>query len=221
MAQLPNFSNTSLLRLALTDRSYCNEYAELEDNERLKFLGKTVLSFLSSAYLYKLYPEKAEDELSRRRSKLVGQKQLAKFAIELGIDKQVRLGSEALLEGGCQNPKLLSSTFEALIGAYFLDSGIDAVRAFVKPLFASVLEIIPRTQSQLDSKILFEQWALLNFGHNPEYFILEESGPNHTKQFTAGACVSGELLGIGTARTKLAAEKRAAASALKKLGLAF
>lgn len=221
MPQLPKFSNISLLRLALTHRSYCNEYAELEDNERLKFLGKTVLNFLSSAFLYKLYPERGETELTHQRSKLVGQKQLAKFALELGIDKQILLGTGALKQGGCQNTPLLSSTFEALIGAYFLDSGIDAVRAFMKPLFTSVIETVPRRMSKLDFKKLFQQWSLLNFSQDPEYFIIQESGPHQTKQYTAGACVDGEVYGVGTARSKQAAEKLAAKAALKKLGLAF
>jgi ribonuclease-3 len=220
MHQLPKFSNISLLRLALTHCSYSNEHRELEDNERLKFLGKTVLSFASSAFLYKLYPEMGEEELTRRRSRLVGQKQLTKFALELGIDKKMRLGTEAVQEGGYQNAKLLSSTFEAIIGAYFLDSGIEAVCTYVKPLFASVVEIVPRSQS-IDFKHLFEQWSLFTYGQNPEYFILQESEPDSTKQFTVGACVGGEVLGVGTARSEQAAKKRAAAAVLKKFGLAF
>lgn len=221
MPHLPEFSNTSLLRLALTHSSYRIEYGELEDNERLKLLGKAVLSFASSAFLYELYPEKAEKELTRQRSRLVGQRQLAKFAIELGLDRRMRLGLEAIQEGGYYNTQILSSMVEAVIGAYFLDSGIDAACAFIKLLFASVVESVPHAQSNVDSRSLFQQWSLSNFGQTPEYFILQESMPNSVKQYTAGACAGGELFGIGTARSKLAAEKRAAKAALKKLGLAF
>jgi ribonuclease-3 len=223
MLKLPNFRNTLLLRLALTHRSYRNEFGELEDNQRLEFLGKAVLSFASSAFLYKVYPEMEEDELSRRRSALVDEKQLAKFAIELGIDQQMQVGTAVLEEGGYQNAGLLSSTFAAIVGAYFLDSGLDAVRAFVKPLFGSVIEKLPRSQSNPDSKGLFQLWSLLNFGQKPEYFILEELEPNQTKtrQFTAGACVDGEVYGVGTEYSRPAAEKLAAEAALKKLGLAF
>ena len=221
MPELPNFRNTALLRLALTHHSYRNEYGGLEDNERLVFLGNAVLSFLSSAFLYKLYPEMTKGQLTRRRSTLVKEKHLAKFAIELGLGEQIQNCTDVVQEEEYQNTKLLSSTFAAIIGAYFLDSGIDAVRTFVKPLFASVVERIPTSQPNLDSKGWFKQWSLMNFGQNPEYFILEESGSDDIQQFTAGACVAGEVYGVGTGRTKQAAEKLAAAAALQKLGLVF
>lgn len=221
MPELPNFRNTALLRLALTHHSYRNEYGGLEDNERLVFLGNAVLSFLSSAFLYKLYPEMTKGQLTRRRSTLVNEKHLAKFAIELGLGERIQNCTDAVQEQEYQNTKLLSSTFAAIIGAYFLDSGIDAVRAFMKPLFTSVIETVPRRMSKLDFKKLFQQWSLLNFSQNPRYFIIRESGPHQTKQYTAGAFVDGEVYGVGTARSKQAAEKLAAKAALKKLGLAF
>jgi ribonuclease-3 len=221
MPELPNFRNASLLSLALTHRSYRDEHGGLEDNERLKYLGNSVLVCLSSAYLYKLYPEMGEGELTYQRSSLINENQLAKFAIVLGIDKQMLVGTEVVKEEGNLSTKLLSNIFQAIIGAYFLDSGIDAVRAFVKPLFTSVLRKTSRSRSSLDYKALFQQWSLLNVGQVPDYFILEESEPDCPTRFTAAACVSGEVYGVATESTQKAAEKLAAEAALKKLGLMF
>jgi ribonuclease-3 len=218
MPELPNFRNASLLSLALTHCSYRDEHGGLEDNERLKYLGNSALVFLSSAFLYKLYPEMGEGELTYRRSSLINQNQLAKFAIVLGIDKQMLVGTEVVKEEGDLSTTLLSNIFQAIIGAYFLDSGIDA---FVKPLFTSVLRKTTRSRSSLDYKALFQQWSLLNVGQVPDYFILEESQPNCPTRFTAAACVSGEVYGVATESTQQSAEKLAAEAALKKLGLMF
>ena len=145
MPHLPLFCNASLLRYALTHRSYINEHPleKSEDNERLEFLGDAVLNFLSAEFLYHHYPKIREGELSRLRSLLVNNKQLSEFAIALDIGKQMRLGRGAVQDRGRQSESLLSSTFEAIVGAYFLDSGIDAVRIFVQPFFTSIVERLP------------------------------------------------------------------------------
>lgn len=221
MPELPNFRNASLLSLALTHHSSCEEHSGFENNERLQYLGNSVLVFLSSAFLYKLYPEMGEGELTYRRSSLINENQLAKFAIVLGINHQIQLGTEVCKEENLQSTELLSSVFQAIIGAYFLDSGVDAVRAFVKPLFTSVLRKTSRSRSKVDYKALFQQWSLLNIGQAPDYFILEESEEDCSTKFTAAACVTGEVYGVATENTQQAAEKLAAESALKKLGLMF
>ncbi len=114
-----------------TARILTNTPCESEDNERLEFLGDAVLNFLSGEFLYRRYPKISEGDLSHLRSTLVNNKQLSKFAIELHIDTQMRLSRGAEKDGDRHNELLLSSTFEAIIGTYFLDSGIDALRAFV------------------------------------------------------------------------------------------
>src|SRR6478672_1844584 len=130
MHKLLTFKDEKLLRLALTHRSYVNENpGEMEHNERLEFLGDAILTFLSGEYLYQRHPEMGEDEMTRRRSALVDEKQLARFATEIGLDLKMRLGKGAYREGGITNPNLLSSTFEAFIGAYYLDTqDMDKVR---------------------------------------------------------------------------------------------
>lgn len=226
MHKLPTFKDETLWQRAFTHRSYVNENPGAgEHNERLEFLGDAVLGFLIGELLYKRYPQMSEAELTRLRSALVDEKQLAKFATQLGIGNLMRLGKGAIKEGGRQNPSLLSDTFEAYIGAYFLDAGIEAVRNFVQPLFMSVADSIVFPQSEADPKNLvdpknrFQQWALAKFVQNPEYLIIDESGPDHAKEFTAEVSVNGIVYGVGKGRRKQDAEKRAADAALRKVGL--
>ncbi|MBD2041744.1 ribonuclease III [Microcoleus sp. FACHB-672] len=226
MPKLPQFKDESLLRLALTHRSYVNEHPdESENNERLEFLGDAVLGYLVGELLYRYYDNMTEAQLTRLRSALVDEKQLAKFASQLGIGELMRLGKGADKDGGRQNPSLLSDTFEAIIGAYFLDSTITPVRAFVKKLFIPVADSIvcppcdADPKNLVDSKNRFQQWALAKFGQNPEYVIIDEDGPAHAKEFTAEVYVKGKMYGLGKGRRKQDAEKRAAEVALRKVGL--
>lgn len=220
MPKLPCFSDQSLLRRALTHRSYFNEHPEEgEDNERLEFLGDALLGFLVGELIYGRYPKLSEGQLTSLRSELVREKQLVKFATELGIGKQLRLGKGTIQDGGRQNPSLLSDAFEAIIGAYFLDSGIDKVREFVEPLFIPVADDIVFAQSALNSKSMLQEWALAKYGENPQYFLIKESGPDHAKVYTTEVRLKGKLYGSGMGRSKQAAEKSAAQNALKKVRL--
>ncbi len=224
MSELPKFKNPSLLDQALTHRSYVNEHPEIgEDNERLEFLGDAVLGFLIGDFLYKNYPDMSEAQLTRMRSALVEEKQLATLARELKLGSKMRLGQGAIKDGARDNPALLCDTFEALIGAYYLDSNITPVRAYIKRLFTPMIKSIALPQVDenpkhlIDPKNRFQQWALDKFGKNPEYVIVKESGPDHAKEFTAEVRVNGKVYGSGTGRRKQDAEKNAAEYALKKL----
>ncbi|MCA1993875.1 MAG: ribonuclease III [Coleofasciculus sp. S288] len=220
MPKLPRFKHSLLLTRALTHRSYFNEHPEeVEDNERLEFLGDAVLGFLIGELLYLRYPKMSEGKLTGLRARLVSEKQLATLANYLHIGDQMRLGKGTILEGGRQNSSLLSDTFEAIIGAYFLDSGIDKVREFVEALFMPIADSIVFAQSDINFKSRFQEWALANIGKNPEYSIIAESGPDHAKIFTARVRVGGKVYGEGMGRSKQAAEKNAAEDALKKVEL--
>ena len=143
MHKLLIFNDEKLLRRSLTHRSYVNENpVENGDNERLEFLGDAILNFISGEYLYRIHPELGEDQMTRRRSALVDERQLARFATEVGLDFRMRLGQGAIRDGGYQNPNLLSSTFEAVVGAYYLDHDrdIETLRPLVEQLFDSVPE---------------------------------------------------------------------------------
>lgn len=219
---LPNFRDKSLFSQAMTHRSYMNENPNIKvNNERLEFLGDAVLNFLSGEFLYKRYPQKSEGELTPLRSALVDEKQLAQFAHKLGLDQWLRLGKGAELEGGRQNANLLSSAFEAMIGAYFLDadSNVDVVRLYLEPLFAAVIDTLAIAAPNINFKSRFQAWALAQVGQNPQYVITGQSGPDHAREFTAEVYVGDTKYGVGTGRRKQDAEKNAAKAALQALGL--
>jgi ribonuclease-3 len=219
---LPAFRYPALLHQALTHSSYVKEHPEVQThNERLEFLGDAILNFLSGEFLYKRYLEKPEGELTPLRSALVDERQLAEFAIALNLGAQLRLGKGAEQEGGRQNTNLLSSTFEAVIGAYFLDadSNIAVVRAYVQPLFESVVVSLSAVASTINYKSRLQEWALANGYEHPKYVILSQSGPDHARVFVAEVQVQGKPLGRGIGRRKQDAEKDAARDTLEQLGI--
>ncbi|MFB8793471.1 MAG: ribonuclease III [Microcoleus sp.] len=227
LKKLP-FQEAYLLNQALTHRSYLyeNPGKVSKDNELLEFLGDALLTFLSGEYLYRHYSDKNEGELTRLRSLLVEDKQLAKFSADLDIGKWMLLGKGEATSGGTTKQSLLSNTFEAIIGAYFLDSGIEAVRDFVEPLFTPVVEEIISSQPEPDSNILvdpknrFQEWVQQNIGPiTPQYITIQEAGPDHAKEFAVEVRVNSKVYGKGSGRSKKEAEKRAAEVALKKLRL--
>lgn len=220
MVSLPIFRNAALLETALTHRSYANESASTQEhNERLEFLGDAVLNFLCGEFLYQQYPDKPEGELSSLRAALVDEAQFANFAIALDLGRRLRLGKGAELEGGRQNPNLLSSAFEALIGAYFLDSGSDipVVRQYVLPFFRSAVETLTVTAAVVNYKSQLQEVALRHWGEIPRYAIVRESGPDHAREFTAIVQIAGISYGTGSGRRKQDAEKAAAKDALEHL----
>lgn len=220
MPEIPHFRDPLLLQRALTHRSYFNEHPEeTDDNERLEFLGDAILNFLVGELIYGRYLKMSEGKMTSLRSELVREKQLVKFATELGLGNKLRLGKGTIQDGGRQNPSLLSDAFEAIIGAYFLDSGIDKVREFVRPLFIPVSDNIVYAISAINSKSLLQEWGLSKYRENPEYSIIAESGPDHAKVYTVQVRIQGKLYATGLGRSKQAAEKQAAQEALKKVGL--
>ncbi len=216
---LPTFKNPQLWETALTHRSYVNEHSEaVEHNERLEFLGDAVLGFLVGKLLYQTYPQMREGELSRLRSRLVNNEhQLAQFARDLNLDQYLRLGKGAEKDGARQNPEVLSDALEAVIGAYFLDSGLEAVQAFIDPLFAQVATQVSASQN-LDQnyKGHFQEWALANVGEIPRYFVVKETGADHAKEFTVEVRINNKVYGVGVGENKKSAEKRAAKAALEQ-----
>ncbi len=219
MHELLDFRNERLLRQALTHRSYVNENPGELHNERLEFLGDALLTFISGDYLYHGYPEIAEDEMTRRRSALVDEKQLAKFAIEVGLDFRMRLGNGLIRDGGFQNPNLLSSTFEAVVGAYYLDNerDIEQLRPILERLFDSTPAKPAGVRSHVDSKNQLQEWAQIRFGSLPKYVTERIGGADHAPEYLAQVFIDARLCGSGRACGKKEAEKRAAADALAKL----
>lgn len=222
---LPPISDRSLYQLALTHRSYANEHPEVSGhNERLEFLGDAVLGFLVGEMLYRMYPEMNEAELTRLRSRLVDEAQLSKIGAKMELGELMRLGKGAAKDNGRANPSLLNDTFEALIGAYYLDAGVVAVGEYVQPLFRAIAQELvtnlakSHESSFIDTKNRFQQWALAHHKEVPHYEIIEEATlPNNLKEFTAQVSVKGNVYGIGKGSRKKEAEKQAAFNALKQL----
>lgn len=226
MMKLPTFKNETLWLCALTHRSYVNEYSDAQKhNERLEFLGDAILSFLVGELLYQTYPNLSEAQLTRLRANLVDETQLSKLAIELKLGELLRLGKGAIKDGGRNNPALLCDVFEAIIGAYYLDAGIEAVREYVQSIFIDVAAeiIVPESDTEkkplVDPKNRFQQWALANFIQNPEYEIISETGPDHAREFIAIVKVKETVYGKGKGKRKQEATKAAAEDALKRLEL--
>lgn len=212
------FSNKSLLFRALTHRSYINEHPEaLEDNERLEFLGDAVLDFLVGAWLYNHFPEMAEGGLTRLRAALVGNEQLAHFAHQIGLGEVLRLGKGEEDSGGSNRPALLGSTFEALIGALYLDQGIRAVMEFMEPFLKTSSEQILLERKDQDPKSLLQEWAQSQGHGTPYYRTSLTSGPDHDKIFEVEVLIRGKVYGRGSGHSKQAAAKAAARSVLTEL----
>ncbi|MBM4422753.1 MAG: ribonuclease III [Chloroflexi bacterium] len=213
------FRNEGLLRRALTHRSYINEHTEeYEDNERLEYLGDAVLDFLVAAMIYHRFPEMSEGELTPLRSALVRTEQLAEFARRLEIGPAIRLGKGEAEAGGRERESVLCSTFEAVIGAMFLDTGMEVVRSFVERLFLPEANRIVAADANVDAKSQFQVWAQSERGHTPRYKTITQEGPDHDKLFTVEVVVGAEVYGVGSGRSKKMAEQAAAMDALKRVG---
>jgi ribonuclease III len=161
MHPLLQIKDQALLTLSLTHRSYANEHPDgTGDNERLEFLGDAILNFISAEYLYRCYPEIDEGEMTRRRAALVDEKQLAKFAIDIGIPQYMRLGYGVAQGGGFSNPNLLSSTFEALVGAYYLAAGrqVEGLRPLLEALFDAIPAAETLARSSVDVKNRLQEY---------------------------------------------------------------
>lgn len=212
------FRDRSLLSRAMTHRSYLNENPEaaLEDNERLEFLGDAVLDFVVGAYLYHHFPEMDEGELTSLRAALVRAKTLARFARELDLGRFLRLGFGEAESGGRERTPLLCATFEAVIGALYLDQGLDKVQALVEQFIGPALVEIMAESLHKDAKSEFQVWAQAMYNMTPHYKVVESSGPDHAKTFTVQVLVGQTVWGEGSGRSKQLAEQAAASMALAR-----
>lgn len=215
-----DFGNLHLLVRALTHRSYVNENpSAVEDNERMEFLGDAVLDFVVGAWVYNHFPEMQEGDLTRMRSALVRTDTLAEFARHLDLGPALRLGRGELASGGRQRDNLLCATFEAIIGAMYLDAGIPAVGDFIEPLLTEASEEVVSQVERYDPKSTLQEWAQSNKLGTPHYLTVDSSGPDHAKVFTVEVQVDGKPYGRGTGSSKQSAAQTAAQEALESLGL--
>ena len=205
--------NARLLEQAFTHKSFFVENRLLcnGDNEKLEFLGDAVLDLAVSELLYQKFPSETEGDLSQRRSSLVNEGVLAGIASELEIGAHLKLGRGEAATGGSQKPRILASTFEAIVGAIFLSSGYNSAADFIRPLFEAKLESIAQGElNPEDFKTRFQEWAQRNFKTTPTYEVVSESGLDHEKTFTVVVKVLGEVKGEGLGKNKKNAEQAAA-----------
>jgi ribonuclease-3 len=209
-----------LLTRALTHRSYLNEHPEaIEDNERLEFLGDAVLDFVVGAWLYNRYPEMPEGDLTRMRSALVHTEQLAEFAKQIGLGHAMRLGRGEFQAGGSTRPGLLCDTFEAVVGAIYLNTDIDGVLRFITPFLEEASEDILINHKDEDPKSKLQEWSQAHGFQTPQYVTCNSSGPDHSKVFEVEVVIDGKIVAKGNGHSKQAATKNAAQNALICMGL--
>ncbi len=210
--------NRRLYEQALTHSSYAHEKGHRRShNERLEFLGDAVLELVISDYLYEKYPNLSEGKLTKLRADLVCEASLARLAFELNLGQYLMLGKGEIISGGASRPALLADTIEALIGALYLDLGLDDGRDYVLGLYQSIMHELQEGVLRRDYKTLLQEFSQARFTYTPVYRIVRESGPDHNKTFEAEVSLNCEAVGFGQGRSKKEAEQAAAKEAWSKL----
>jgi ribonuclease-3 len=208
--------DAEILERALTHRSFAYENGGLPTNERLEFLGDAVLGLVVTDALYRRFPDEPEGQLAKLRASVVNMKALADVGRALGLGAYVRLGRGEEATGGRDKSSILADTLEAVIGAVYLDSGVDVTRALLHRLFDPLLADAASLGAGLDWKTSLQELTAGGMLGVPEY-VVTESGPDHAKRFRATARVAGVDYGAGEGRSKKEAEQQAAEAAWRAL----
>jgi ribonuclease-3 len=213
------FRDKTLLQRALTHRSYINENIDfpLEDNERLELLGDAVLDFITAEHLYHRFPEMSEGQLTSLRAALVRTETLADFASEIGLGQHIWLGRGEEENGGRTRPAILCDCYEALIGALYLDQGLEATRVFVVQIIRAAIPRILEDEADKDAKSRLQELSQKHRRITPTYRTVGERGPDHAKEFTVAAMIGKEAYGLGVGHSKQLAAQSAANAALTRL----
>ena len=210
------FKNPQLLRQAFTHRSYLNESRQsLQSNERLEFLGDSILSLIISSYLFGLRPKDAEGDLTNLRSYIVKTTSLADAAANLNLGSYLMLSHGEEMGGGRENSQLLANTYEALLGAVYLDQGLEAAEKMIHTTLLPLFETQIKSGPPKDAKSQLQEVVQNKTKESPQYKIIATRGPDHAKQFTVAVFVKGRELGKGIGSSKQTAEEQAAQQALK------
>lgn len=215
---LPTFVNSHLLDTALTHRSALNEKISpsTDSNERLEFLGDAVLELITTQFLFKTMPDEPEGTLTAYRSALVKTTTLAEVAQELGLGDRLYMSKGEEATGGRQNISLLADTIEAVIGALYLDQGLNAVTPFLEAHLFPRFNMIKEQRLYKDAKSELQEVVQAKGFEAPDYTVINEEGPDHDKEFTVQVAVGGKLHGQGSGKSKQQAQQMAAANALER-----
>ena len=212
-----HFQNITLLQNALTHSSYANErwHNSLMSNERLEFLGDSILGMVVAEYLYKSFPDRPEGELTRMRADMVCEKTLASVAVRIDLGRHLLLGNGEELGGGRSRDSILADAVESVIAASFLDGGMGAARSFIEKF---ILVEVPVTRlNNVDYKTALQELVQQKKNQVLTYHLIGESGPDHDKRFEVEVKLNGNVVGVGSGSSKKRAEQMAARSAMEKL----
>jgi ribonuclease-3 len=210
------FNDFSLLKRALTHRSYLNENRGVEkSNERLEFLGDAVLELIISDYLYKKYPNRPEGDLTSFRSAIVRTESLAEASRELNYGKYLRMAKGEEESGGRDKDYILANTFESVLGAIYIDQGYEVCKDLVERILISKIDYIVEHRLDIDSKTKIQERAQAEYKETPTYEVIEEHGPDHDKEFVVVVKIGDRVLGQGKGASKQKAEEAAAENGLK------
>lgn len=210
--------NISYYNTAFTHRSYLNESKiTIESNERMEFLGDSVLSFIVSSFLFHERVKDTEGDLTNLRAFIVKTDSLAKASSQLNLGDLLNLSKGEELSGGRKNPQLLANTYEALLGAIYLDLGIEKATKFVESTLLPIFTTEVQKGAPKDSKSMLQEAVQSKMQTSPKYKIIGTTGPDHAKRFTVGVFINGKQSGLGTGSNKQQAEEEAAHQALLTL----
>lgn len=213
-----NFKNINLLKQSFIHRSHLNEVRLNSDsNERLEFLGDSVLSLVVSFYLFNQRSQDAEGELTNLRAYVVKTKSLAEAAKRLDLGNYLKLSKGEERSGGRENPQLLANTYEALLGAVYLDQGFAAAQTVVQKTLLSLFAGELKAGPPKDAKSQLQEFVQEKFKQSPHYKTIQTRGPDHAKEFVVGVFIKGKEYGRGEGNSKQEAEEQAAKEALEKL----
>lgn len=214
-----NFKDKEVVSTAITHSSYANERKnkKIEYNERIEFLGDSVLSLVISEYLYKMYPNLPEGELTVTRAKIVCESSLSKCAVDIGLGNYLMLGKGEELSGGRNKASVLSDAFESVIGAIYLDGGFDTARGFILKYMENIIKSCVEGKLFYDFKTQLQEIIQQTGEQHISYHVIEESGPDHNKAFVTEVRINDVISGQGKGRSKKESEQSAAKDALNKL----
>ncbi len=208
------FKNKTLLEKALTHISYAHEFG-LKSNEKLEFLGDSILEFISSKYLYDKFPNLKEGELTKVRAQVVCEDSLYEVAKKHNISEYIKVGHSESVSGGKNKPTILADSIEAIIAAIYFDGGLDSAEKFIISNLEEAMETASRNVGQKDYKTVLQEKLQKNGDIHIEYKVVEEKGPDHNKTFTSEVIANGKILASGTGKSKKLAEMQAAKKALE------
>ncbi|WP_373999669.1 ribonuclease III [Bdellovibrio bacteriovorus] len=211
------FKNQALLQRALTHKSYANELKNAtEHNEKLEFLGDAVLDLVVGEFLFEKFPEDTEGGLSKKRASIVNEEVLSELALDMELNKLMHLGKGETMTGGAQKPRLIASSFEAIVGAMYLDGGFEAAKKFIRCEFTKLTEKVCGTEDfERDYKTRLQELVQKSLKETPRYEVLAEEGPPHDRQFLVCVKIKDDVWAQGRGRSKKNAEQSAAKQALE------